>query len=223
MRRERQPDDRYRAALLAADAPAHSFEAALWQLRHANVDNDVIVRVVDAYEDTFERELLQAWIIAGASDNAISERLGFPLEVLAPYRHLCCNLFMFRDKLEMMRWVHQYKGTHAGKLLLERALHFDGVEAIAHLCGLPSKLEPDHVNQQVMRETYFRGLSTLRASNIASADAVAAHQLMKTATSAAGAAAKRTIPSVAETLLKLKHREMTWHAEDVVPHGEILH
>jgi hypothetical protein len=223
MRLERRPDDRYQAALRAANDPAQPFESALWQLRHNNVADDIILRVVDAYEDTFERELLQAWIIAGASDEDISTRLGFPVSILAPYRHLCCNLFMFRDKLEMMRWVHLYNGTREGRLLLACALHFDGVEAIAHLCGLPSKLEPEHVNQQAMRETYFRSINTLRASSISSADAIAAHQLLKTATATAAVAAKRNVPSVADTLLKLKHREMTWHAEDVVPHGEILH
>jgi hypothetical protein len=223
MRRERSPDDRYQAVMRSPHAPAHAYEAALWNFKTQGVADDVIERVVDVYEDAFERELLQAWIIAGASDEDISTRGGVPPELLSPYRHLCCNVAAFRDRLEMMRWVNMYKGSRTGKVMLERALHFDGIEAIAHLSGRKTVLSPDHVNEQAMRESYFRSISTLRASSIAGPDALAAHQLMKTAMTAAQAAANRGEPNMAETLLKLKHREVTWHVEDIVPHGEILH
>jgi len=223
MRRERCPDDRFQAALRSPHEPVNVYEAALWRFKTQNVQDDVIERVVDAYEDTFEREMLQAWIIAGANDEMINRRISMPLDMLEPYRHLCCNVYAFRDKLEMMRWVNMYKGSRAGKILLERAMHFDGIEAIAHLSGLKTELEPEHVNAQAMRESYFRGISTLRASSISGPDAMAAHSLMKTAMTAAAAAANQGTPNMAETLLKLKHREVTWHVEDIAPHGEILH
>lgn len=223
MRRERRPDDRYHAALRVQDEPLNPHEGALWRLRNQGVADDTIARVVDAYEDTFERELLQAWMVAGASDDDINKRLGMSFDMIAPYRHLCCNINVFRDKLEMLRWIHLYDGSRVGKLMLERAAHFDGVEAIAHYCGLPSHLDPNHVNEQVMRESYFRSIGTMRTTSISSAEAVAAHQLMKTATATAEAAQKRGAPNMADTILKLKHREVTWHIEDIAPHGEILH
>jgi len=223
MRHERSPDDRFHATLRSPHAPAHPYENALWQHKTAGVADAVVERVVDAYEDHFERELLQAWIIAGATDEDINRRIGMSLDMLIQYRHLCCNVFAFRDKLEMMRWVNNYKGSRSGKILLEKALHFDGIEAIAHLSGLPTNLSADHVNEQVLRESYFRGISTLRASSISGPDALAAHQLMKTATATAAAVANRGGPNMSETLLKLKHREVTWHVEDIAPHGEILH
>jgi hypothetical protein len=223
MRRERSPDDRYQATLRSPHVPANPFEAALWQFKNQAAPDDVMERVVDVYEDHFEREILQAWIVAGAKDEDIHARGGVSLEILAPYRHLCCNILAFRDRLEMMRWVNMYKGSRSGKIMLERALHFDGIEAIAHLSGRQTSLSPDHVNEQAMRESYFRGVSTLRASSISGPDAMAAHQLMKTATTTAAAVANRGAPNMAETMLKLKHREVTWHVEDIMPHGEILH
>ena len=99
----------------------------------------------------------------------------------------------------------------------------DGVEAIAHLSGRQTKLTPDHVNEQAMRESYFRGISTLRASSISGPDALAAHQLVKTAVSAAAAAQNRGAPDMSEVIMKIKHREVTWHVEDIAPNGEILH
>jgi hypothetical protein len=223
MRHERRPDDRYRAALRSTAEPVQPYEADLWRLKNQGVSADPIIRVVDVFEDAFERELLQAWIIAGASDTDIHARLGMSLDMLGPFRHLCCNVNVFRDKLELLRWIRAYDGTREGRLLLDRAVHLDGVEAIAHFCGLPATLDPNHVNEQVMRETYFRSIGTMRNSSIAGADAQAAHQLMKTATVAAVAAQKRGAPNMAETLLKLKHREMTFHLEDIAPSGEILH
>ncbi len=224
MRHERYPDDRYRATLRAPAEPANAYERALWQMIHNGVGDDAIIRVVDVYEDQFERELIQAWIIAGASDDDLHTRLGMARNMIEPYRHLCCNPLVFRDKLELLRWVRNYRGSEAGKLILEKAVHLDNVEAVAHLCGLPSKLDAAHVNEMVMRETYFRGVSTLRGSSISSREAAEAHNLLKTSMSAAAATLKRGAPNLAETIqkLNLKHRELTYQADEVVPRGEIM-
>jgi len=221
-RRERHPDERYFAALRVQDEPAHPLEAALWRLRHQGVGDEAILRVVDLYEDVFEREILQAWIIAGASDDALNKRLDISHTVLPYYRHLCCNTQVFRDKLELFRWVKNYQGTREGKLLLERAVHVDGLEAVAHLCGVATVLDAAHVNEQAMRETYFRGMGTLRSSQISSADAAAAHSQLKTAGAFAQATQRRGAPNLNEVLFKLKHREMTMQADEDIPRGEIL-
>ena len=223
MRHERRPDDRLRAALRAQAVPTHPYEAAVWNLQNHNIADDATMRVVDVFDDNFECEQLQAWIVAGASNEVINQYLGMSLDMLEPYRHLCCNVNAFRDKLEMLRWIHMYNGSRAGKLMLERAVHYDGLKTLIHLLGQPTELDPNHVVEQVMRESYFRGLGTMRATSLSSAEATAAHQLMKTATANAAAAQKRGAPNMAETLLKLKHREVTWHVEDIELHGEILH
>lgn len=222
MRHERRIDDRYRAALRAPGEPTNVHERALWILRTQGIGDDAIVRVVDVYEDTFERELIQAWVIAGATDEDLHRRLGMSLDMITPYRHLCCNPMVFRDKLELLRWVRSYDGTVDGKKLLERATQFDGVEAVADLCGLPTNLDAAHVNEQVMRATYFRGMGTLRNSHISSKEAVEAHSLLRSSTTAAAATLRRGAPNLAETLIKLKHRELTYLADEVVPRGEIM-
>jgi hypothetical protein len=220
-RHERQPDERYRAALRAQDEPTNVYEVALWRLARHGVGDDAIVRVVDAYEDGFERELLQAWIVAGATDEDLTNRLRLHPSMVAPYRHLCCNPDVFRDQLELLRWVKRYAGTREGKLLLERAVHL-GVEAVAHLCGLPTRLDAAHVNEQTMRETYFRGMGTLRGSTISSAEAAAAHAMLKTSVAAASLTQRRGAPDLRDTLLRLKHRELTLTADEGIPRVEIL-
>jgi hypothetical protein len=222
MRLDRRIDERYRVALRATEAPTNPHELALWRLYTTNVGDDAILRVVDIYEDTFERELLQAWIVAGATDQDLIDRVGIPLDVVAPYRHLCCDPKVFRDKLELLRWVKHYPGTKEGKLLLERAVHLDGVEAVADLCGLPSNLDAAHVNEQVMRATYFRGMGTLRGSHISSREAAEAHSLLKSSLTSAAATLRRGAPNLTQTLLKLKYRELTFSPDEVVPRGDIM-
>jgi hypothetical protein len=129
---------------------------------------------------------------------------------------------VFRDKLELLRWVRSYNGSKEGKLLLERAVHLDGVEAVAHMCGLPTNLDAAHVNEQNMRETYFRGVATLRGSHISSREAAEAHALLKTSLASAAASLRRGAPNLAETLLKLKYQELTYPAGAIVPREEIM-
>lgn len=222
MRLERRIDERYLATLRATVEPTDPYEQALWRLHTAGIVDKDIVRVIDAYEDTFERELLQAWIIAGATDQDLNVRLGMSLGMIAPFRRLCCDVTVFRDRLEMLRWSVNYKGTTQGKLLIERAVHLDGVEAVADLCGLPSFLDAAHVNEQTMRTAYFRGMGTLRGSHISSREAAEAHSLLKTAVAAAAATLRRGAPNIAETLLKLKHRELTFQPDEIVPRAEIM-
>jgi hypothetical protein len=222
MRHERKPDARYHSAIKSPIEPADDIEKALWATVRHNVPNEDIARVIDIYEDTMEREILQAWIFAGATNELINSLTNISMEILTAYRHLCCNLYAFRDKLEMWRWINKYEGTSDGKLLLHRAVHVDGIQAIAHYCGLMTDLDPNHVNGQVMREAYFRSIGTMRANKISSGEASAAHQLMKTAAASALASKVSDAPNLSEVFAKLKHRDMTISVEDLSKE-EILH
>lgn len=229
MRVERRIDARYQAALKSNTEPAHDAEAALWRLHVQQMPDHIIERVIDLHEDVFEREVLQAWIFAGASDARLNRDLALSLPVIQAYRYLCCDIGQFRDRLELLRWVRSYKGTVEGKLLLEKAVAYRGLEAVAHICGFESTLDPQHVAEHTMREGFFRGVSTMRSSRITSAEANAAHQLLKTAMIAAVTAQKRGSANIAETLLNLQHRDMTstidalTAADTNEPIGEILH
>jgi len=90
------------------------------------------------------------------------------------------------------------------------------------MCGLPTNLDAAHVNEQVMRATYFRGMGTLRGSHISSREAAEAHSLLKSSTTSAAATLRRGAPNLKDTLIKLKHRELTYQADEVVPRTEIM-
>jgi hypothetical protein len=225
MRRERKPDSRYLAVMRMAEEPKQEHEQALWRHLNGVVFSDVMERVVDLYEDPFfEREQVQAWIIAGAEDTRIHQDIGVSLAVLPAFRHLCCNLSNFRDRLELLRWVRNYEGSPLGRAMLAVATHFDGVEALAHHSGRESKLSASHVQEQTMREAYFRSMRTLRMNTLNSTEGSAAHSMLKTAMNAAALVSDGgTGGNLSDLLAKLKFRELTHEAGAAVPREEIVH
>ena len=221
----REPDERYHAVIKAVFAPEHPIESLLWRCIRKQTDSVALSRAIEIYGDLFERERLQPWIIAGATDDDIFERIGISQETAAAYRHLCFNTDVFRDLLDKQRWVTNYAqrpgATREGALYLQKAV-IHGIEAVAHVMGAPSKLEPGDVLDQAMRDTYFRGL-TMRDAKLTSAEAAASHNMLKTAVALASEQAKVRPPGVNDILIRIKHRDMTQPIEVVNMTGEILH
>lgn len=225
MRRERTPDSLFRTIVAATTEPANLDDAAVWRYLHLRTPNATIERIVDVYHDEFEREQVQAWIVAGADDKRINRDIGLEIAALPLYRRLCCNVDNFRDRLEMLRWINSYKGSHNGKLLLATAIHQHGLEALAHMHGLPSALDPEDVQKQWMRESYFRGIGTHRSTRLGSTESNAASAALKAAATAAlslSGAGDGDASSIVSKL-KLRFREETQAAGIAVPREEILH
>lgn len=221
----REPDERFHATVGAQLEPTHPIEARLWRCSRGLETCEHIARSLEIYNDIFERERLQPWILAGAESTDIAERIGVKPEMVDAYRHLFFNMDMFRDLLEKQRWVALYEerpgATRAGALYLQRAM-LHGVEAVAHVLGAPSKLDPGHVLDSAMRDTFFRGLAA-RDAKLTSNEATAAHSFLKTAIALATEQAKVRPPGVNDILIRIKSRDMTQPLAAVQADAEILH
>jgi len=216
-----RPDHRWIAVKAAAAEPPQPIEAACWRhVRQLEV-SPVIDRAKEIYDEEFERERLQPWLIAGAEDRDIYERTGLPTEVTRAYRHLFFDVSVFRDMFDKQLWVHRYQGTPEGLAYLQKAVLY-GVEAVAHVMGAMVKLDPGHVVEASMRETFFRG-QALRHAKLGSVDAAAAHSLLKSAVENSQLLTKTRPANVTDIMFKLKSREMTVSVDDVQLGGEILH
>lgn len=220
-----EPDERYHAAIGSRLEPDHPVEALLWRCARGVESSDHMARAIEVYGDQFERERLQPWILAGASDDLIVDRVGLHADMLAAYRHLCFNVALFRDLLDKQRWVNAYDqrpgATREGALYLRKAL-LHGVEAVAHVMGAPCRLEPSDVLEHAMRDTYFRGLA-IRDAKLTGPEAAAAHGMLKTAAALAQEQAKIRPPGVNDILIRIKHRDLTQPIEVINMTGEILH
>ena len=217
----RRPDERWMAVQAAIAEPSHPIEAACW--RHVNqVEmSPSIDRALEIYLEQFERERLQPWILAGATDLDIEERVGLPRDTVRAYQHLFFNVGMFRDMLDKQLWVARYDGTAEGMAFLQKAV-LEGLESVAHVMGAQVKIDPAAMMENAARDLYFRG-QAIKYARVASADAAAAHSMLKSAVEFAREQTKSRPPNITDVMMRLKNRDMTQRVEDVAPHEEILH
>jgi hypothetical protein len=221
----REPDERFHATVTAQLEPAHPVEAKFWRCSRNLETCEHVARALEIYGDMFERERLQPWILAGATNDDIARRVGVHPEMVETYRHLFFNMTMFRDLLEKQRWVSMYErrpgATREGALYLQKAM-LHGVEAVAHVMGAPVELDPGHVIDSAMRDSFFRGLAA-RDAKLTSNEAAAAHGFLKTAIGIANEQAKVKPPGVNDILIRIKNRDDTKPLSVVQADAEILH
>lgn len=221
--RSRNPAHRYLAVKSSSAAPEHPYEQALWAaLKSDTSDENPVVRALEIYSGVEERETLQAWILSYATDDVMETYLRVPQGVLAAYRHLFFDATVFRDELDVQRWVREYNGTEYGASLLRNAVLM-GPQYLAWLFGRGvSDIEPDVVKRHIMADAFFRGRSN-RAFSLTSQETKAAHAMMNTAFKAAESLGTTSAPDINQILLKLRYRDMTETVEKVAPTEEILH
>lgn len=221
----RNPWHRYRAVKDAPEPPEHPSERALWELLHGQAGDNYVARALEAYAGDTEREVMQAWLIAHATDAQVKQYLRVPEEVTRAYRHLFFDTGVFRDELDVLRWVREYKpsGTAAyDEGLLQNAMMF-GVDYLVWIFFRgESSVDPETVKKQVMADAYFRGRMN-RFHPLTSREAQLSHTFMATAFKAAQALSERGQPDINQLVIKLRYRDETVPVDEVVKHEDILH
>jgi hypothetical protein len=219
------PSHRYRAVKDAAEAPEHPVEGALWNLLHDQAGDNRVAYALEIYAGDTEHEVLDAWLIANATDAQVKQYLRIPEDVTRAYRHLFFDLAAFRDELDVLRWTREYKpsGSAAyGEGLLQNAVMF-GVDYLVWLFFRgQSSLDPETVNKQIMADAYFRGRMN-RFHPLTSREAQLSHTFMATAFKVSQALSAGTPPDINQLVIKLRYRELTEPIDEVVKHEDVLH
>lgn len=222
------PDHRAKEIKRAPSPPQSSIEAAFWRMTRKQAADDPHVEwAYDIYREIGEREVLQAFLLAKATDAEIHEILRVPVPVSQVYRHLFFDVDAFRDELHILSWIRLYEeehdGTAHGTQLLKTALML-GVKGLRWLYSRDSAYaEPAEIQRQVMTDAYFRGQAH-RMYAINSAEAKAAMNMLNTALKVATQLSKKTDNTGIKALaIRLRHREMTASIEEVRPEDAPLH
>ena len=223
--RTRNPDHRYRVVCRASEEPSHGIEAALWKIRRGEEITGVAKWAHEIYASVFEREVMQAWVLARASDDVIQRWLRIPPEVTQAYRYLFFDVEVFRDELDILSWVHEYEQERQGSDLGVQLLHIavmEGVDKLTFLYGRgESEMDPDKVQYVVMTEAYHRGRAH-RGASVSSKEAQAAHSFMNTAAKIAQGLGKKGAPDLGGLRLKLKFNDQTEPVADAAERGEVI-
>lgn len=224
----RSPDHRFRAVRAATEAPENPIERALWNVLHDGEADLEVARAHQIYTELQEREILQAWIVAGADDAVIERVLHVRPGVTRAYRHLFFDIGVFPDELALLPWISHYgersPETAYGAQLLKVAMleRVDGLLSIFERGAMSA--DPKKVLEQVMVDSYRRGRAH-RLYGIGSAEAKAALASMATAAKIAVKVAENIDePNLLTGLrIKLKYRDDTTSIDKVSPEDMPLH
>ncbi len=226
--RTRNPDNCLRAVKKALVEPEGSLEAALWNILKATAvpRDEVVYHAYEIYTKMAERECLQAWIIAHATNDEIRTWLRIPPEVTKAYRYLFFDILVFRDELDVLSWISEYErhdlGTDEGVDLLQTALR-EGVDKLSWVFGRgKAVMDPMVVQEKTMTDAFHRSRAHL-GEKLSSKQATVAHAFMGTAVKVAQVLGKTGAPDVNSLILRLKHRDLTENVDDVTATEEILH
>lgn len=220
----RNPNARYLATKRATEPPEHPYERALWDACHEYEADANVTRALEIYLSDTERETLTAWFLARASDEELHHHLRLSEAVVKAYRHLFFDFNVFRDELDVIRWVREYEKASSdyGAKLAQNAMMF-GVDYLAWLHARGgSQLDPEMVQRNIMADAYFRGRQS-RNFALGSKEAAMALQFMGTAQKAAQTMGQTRAPDMKQLLIKLRYRDMTEPVTEAVKQEEILH
>lgn len=223
--RRREPAHRFLAVSSAKNPPSHPLEKALHALLNKGGTDAIVAYAHEVYTTPFEREVMQAFIVSGADDALIQQTLGVPLEVTQAYRHLFCDVTVFRDRLDLLRWAREYEtsgGSKEGAALLKTAT-MQGPKALAWVYGQGTvEVEPQDVLKHAMADAYFRG-ATNRDYKLSTKEANVTHALMASAVKIATALDKAKPQNGNALAIKLRYREMTTPVGEGTPAVDLLH
>lgn len=106
----RPPD--YRAVALAQGAtPAGPLEEGLVAHLEGKEAPEAVVYANEIYEDPYKSEVLEAFLLAEATPDLISDVLRIPAAVTQTYTELFFNRSVFRDELDVESYVQTYPDT----------------------------------------------------------------------------------------------------------------
>jgi len=221
--RTRFPDNRFRyikKAIAAKEIPEHPTEQALYYFLMEKKPDEIISYAYELYSQPYERNILNSWLLAGATEEDIKFHLRIPCDVAHTYMHLFFDITQFRDELDIYSWVNELERDNlvdeAGLQLYKQAL-MGGLDAMAWIYSRHrTAMEPRKVLENIMADSYYRAKAN-RQANITSKAAKEAHSYMNTALKAGDLLAKHTpqqMTGVSDLVIKLETKDLTTPADD---------
>lgn len=156
----RTPDHRYRSVRDSTEELTDSRESAL-AARISGMPCPVaeVAYAVDLYENEEHRPALDAFLLAKASLDVVSQTLDIPVAILETYQHFFMDVSVFRNKLELISYATHYESTPYGKELVRTAVTVGLDYLLWAYGGSAGQLDSRHVIRKTMVDAYFRGMA----------------------------------------------------------------
>lgn len=110
----KRPDHRAEEISAGAEA-ATPEEAEFAALLRGETVSEQVKYAVEIYEDSYKSEVLEAFLLAGASSEIVYNHLRVPVPVVDTYRRLFFDLSVFRDELDVEAYTQTYPENTPGE------------------------------------------------------------------------------------------------------------
>jgi hypothetical protein len=157
------PRHRYHVALKAAEAkrelPRDPKMAALCELLQGKPCELADVEYAyDLFSNVQHRATMDAFILAKTPADKIKECLEIGIPTIVTYHELFMDATVFRNKLELLSYAHDYDGDETTKALVLAGVRH-GPAYLMWSLGSQQELDPRAVVRQAMTDTYFRSMA----------------------------------------------------------------
>jgi hypothetical protein len=111
------PNHRYLAVQKAVKdnvEPTHPMERELYQLSLGNGASAAVAKANDIYTHAYKREVMESFLLVGASADEIEITVKIAQNVTAAYAHLFFDPDVFEDELDRIEYAYTYTRTEFG-------------------------------------------------------------------------------------------------------------
>jgi len=222
------PDHRYLETKAAADkkeaCPTGKLEQALYLLLQGNAPDELVARAYDIYTHEFKREVLESFLLVGASPTEICSVIRVPEAVTETYGYLFFDNSIFTDDLDVINYAYTYKRSKFGRELKRFAVDL-GRECLKIRISRGAYNISAGVTQQGIRSTAFLMSQLVRVNQVDSNLANAALRWAQVGLRATEEGENKEADSLLEQLkMALETREETTSSErSGISPEDILH
>lgn len=160
-----EPDARWQAFLKALKdkkEPTDPLVLAVYNAHLGKTLSDVYDYVCDLARNPDDRDAVVAFFLSGATIDETSRSLKIPTEVLEIFGKLVIDISIFRNKLELLRYSHQYKrgATKRGADLIELGIVQGPYSLMHHFLHGHEELDidPKMFARTMMQQAFYFGM-----------------------------------------------------------------
>ena len=203
--------------------PSSGLEQELYDLLSGQVVSRAVESAMDIYQHEFKREVLEAFLLAGASPEEIDQILRVSVPETEAYRSIFFDPSVFSNELDVIDYAYEYKKSEFGTELKRYAVDL-GLECLKVRMSRGSYVVHGEMAQDVIRSTAFIMAQLARVNKSDSSMANASLKWAQLSLKAAPDEKDKPKGTVEDLKIALEPKEHTTNEEDSgISPDKILH
>jgi len=153
-----KPEHRFelvRQALADKKAPESGLERNLYDLLVGEEEDAIVSKALDINQHDYKREVMESFLLSGASEKEIEEVLGIIEDVTKAYRHLFFDDTVFEDRLDRIEYANAYTKSDYGAKMKKMAVDYGKDALKIRMSSATSYVSPHKVQNEIRAVAYM--------------------------------------------------------------------